>query len=198
MCRFIETVRVENGQICNADCHLQRIHATCRYHWGSFFYFSWEEIEKHIDDSCELSKLRFVYSQQGIEEISCLPYQRPMVRSLQIVADNDIDYRFKSLNRSGLLRLKEQQKTGDDILIVKNNHITDTSFTNVALYDGDKWYTPTTPLLYGTCRARLLTESKIHERTITLSQLSNYSHLSLINAMNDLGDLVLPMELVSF
>ncbi len=81
-----------------------------------------------------------------------------------------------------------QKENCDDILIVKNGIITDTSFSNIAFFDGKQWKTPKSPLLKGTCRERLLCEQKIFEKDINLNDLSNYKCYKLINAMRDLSD----------
>ena len=43
------------------------------------------------------------------------------------------------------IELKKQQGDCDEILIIRDNHLTDTSYTNVALYDGQQWFTPLYP-----------------------------------------------------
>ena len=76
----------------------------------------------------------------------------------------------------------------DDILIIKNNKITDTSFTNIAFYDGIKWVTPAFPLLKGTKRQKLIDENKIIEVDILLSDLNKFKKAILFNSMLDLED----------
>ena len=83
------------------------------------------------------------------------------IRTLKLVTANHIDYRYKSTDRSELNRLTAQKGNCDDIVIVKNGFITDTSFTNLALFDGHQWLTPAHPLLAGTQRALLLEQGKI-------------------------------------
>ena len=56
----------------------------------------------------------------------------------------------------------------DDILIVKNGLLTDTSIANIALYDGNDWYTPLHPLLKGTKRAELLDKGVLKEKEIKI------------------------------
>jgi 4-amino-4-deoxychorismate lyase len=81
-----------------------------------------------------------------------------------------------------------QRQNHDDILIVKNGLITDTSYSNVAFFDGQLWFTPHQPLLPGTARARLLHEGCLQEAKITLTDLHRFEKCSLINAMLPLGE----------
>ena len=63
------------------------------------------------------------------------------IRSLKVVVDDRIDYSFKSADRSSLNRLTAQKGDCDEIIIVKNGLVTDTSFTNIAVFDGEQWLT---------------------------------------------------------
>ena len=71
---------------------------------------------------------------------------------------------------------------------MKNGLITDTSYANIVFWDGQNWLTPSTPLLAGTKRARLLHESKIKEAEIRVDDLIKYEKARIINALNDLDD----------
>ena len=82
-----------------------------------------------------------------------------------------------------------QQARSGEIIIVKNNHITDTSFSNILFKKGKDWFTPSTYLLNGVQRQHLLQKNKIKEAEITMQNVSEYSHFQLINAMNDFDDM---------
>ena len=142
----------------------------------------------------ECSKLRFVYDKGGIHDITCTPYIRKEINSLRLVYDNNISYPYKSTDRSQLNELKKQQGDCDEILIVRDNHLTDTSYTNIALYDGEQWFTPSTPLLCGTMRQRLLDCGLLQEREIMVSNIPNYQYISLFNAMISLGEVILLID----
>jgi 4-amino-4-deoxychorismate lyase len=71
----------------------------------------------------------------------------------------------------------------DDILIVKDGYITDTSFSNIVFFDGEKWVTPARPLLRGTMRESLLKRNLIGEENITVDDLNKIKEARLINAM---------------
>ena len=106
-----------------------------------------------------------------------------------LVDGADIDYTYKSTNRDGLNLLRQKRGDADEILIVKHGEITDTSYTNVAFWDGAEWFTPVHPLLDGTYRASLIEKGILHEQMITLQDLGRFSKVSLINAMMNLGEM---------
>ena len=68
------------------------------------------------------------------------------------------------------------------------------SYTNIALYDGEQWFTPPTPLLCGTMRQRLLDCGLLQKREIMVSDIPNYQYISLFNAMIPLGEVILPID----
>ena len=81
-----------------------------------------------------------------------------------------------------------------DVLIVRNNLLTDTSIANVALEKEGVWYTPRTPLLKGIKRALLLERGVLTECDIPSDEISSYSHIALFNAMIDFQSLVLEIN----
>lgn len=80
---------------------------------------------------------------------------------------------------------------------MKNGLLTDTSFTNVAVFDGERWLTPKHPLLLGTKRASLLERQVIKEADISVETLMNAQKVSLINAMIDLGEIEITTQMVN-
>jgi 4-amino-4-deoxychorismate lyase len=107
------------------------------------------------------------------------------IKTLQLVEDNTIDYHLKYTDRTRLQKLLEGKGICDDILIVKNGLITDSSFCNIVFFDGSEWMTPATPLLKGTVRERLVTSGTITERNIMLTEVKNFCSFKLINSMRD-------------
>lgn len=85
--------------------------------------------------------------------------------------------------------LYEQRGTCDDIMIVKNGCITDSYNANLIFFDGRLWWTPDTPLLAGTQRARLLDEKRIFPRRIMPGDLVQFEKAGLINAMLNMNDM---------
>ncbi len=139
-----------------------------------------------------LYKCRVTYEERIID-ITFEPYRRRKIESLKLVRDDEIDYRYKCEDRRRINALLQLKGDCDDILIIKNNLITDTSFSNIALYDGARWITPAEPLLAGTKREQLLAEGLIFEDEIRAADMGKFRTASLINAMMELGDLTLPV-----
>ncbi len=194
MCQYIETIRVIDGCVCNLAYHEQRINRTRKEMLGLTELLRIVDLLKAVSLPMECSKLRFVYDKEGIHDITCTPYIRKEINSLHLVYDNNISYPYKSTDRSALNELKKQQGDCDEILIVRDNHLTDTSYTNIALYDGEQWFTPSTPLLCGTMRQRLLDCGLLQEREIMVSDIPNYQYISLFNAMIPLGEVILTVD----
>ena len=116
------------------------------------------------------------------------------IDSFQLVENNTYDYAFKFEDRKEFERMKTKAKT-EEIIIVKNNCITDTSYTNLLFLKDEKWYTPSTYLLNGVMRQHLLATSKIKETEITLQNIKEFTHFQLINSMNDFDDMfIYPIE----
>jgi 4-amino-4-deoxychorismate lyase len=132
-------------------------------------------------------KLRLQYAKH-IKQFECLPYQVKTVRSLRIVEVDQFDYRFKYADRGPLDYLHTQRKGCDDILISYRGYLTDSYYANLALYDGQKWWTPAHPLLKGVRREALCQSGKLHPTILRVKDLAHFRELRLINAMMDLED----------
>ncbi|MEI6683296.1 MAG: aminotransferase class IV [Bacteroidota bacterium] len=130
------------------------------------------------------ARCNIVYDSE-IREITFSRYEKRSIRSLKLVPCDTIDYHLKFSDRRRLETLLSLRGNCDDIIIVKNGLLTDTSFSNILLFDGVRWITPATPLLPGTCRERLLSEGKITEGEITPEELERFSGVKLINALRE-------------
>lgn len=183
---LIETIKCLDGRLWNLKFHQRRFdlaHKKCFA--GSEGISLRAAIE--IPEGCKtgLFKCRVLYSEK-IEKVEFLPHSYRSVKSLKLVEDNEIDYHLKFADRERLTSLFNQRDNCDDILIVKNGYITDSYTANTVFWDGTTWWTPDTPLLPGTQRARLLEEGKIKVCRITPGDLLKYTKVGLINAMQDL------------
>lgn len=182
---FIETIRVRNGILENIEFHKKRMFETCKEFDIDFKEDYLENIIIPKDLSSKELKLRIIYSKNSLEQ-SIEIYKRRKISSLRLIEANDIDYSFKYEDRDKLNNLLKQKEGADEILIIKNGFITDTSFSNIVLQDqSNQLFTPTTYLLNGTQRQRLLTLNQIKEIPITPKDLPHYKALYLINALND-------------
>jgi 4-amino-4-deoxychorismate lyase len=95
--------------------------------------------------------------------------------------ESDIEYSYKYADRTKLNALKDERF--DEIIIVKNGLITDTTISNLAFFDGEKWLTPKTPLLKGTKREELLKKGSLIIKDITPQDIKIFSKIAMINAV---------------
>lgn len=182
---FIETIRLTDGQLFNSRFHSQRLNDTRYSHFGEKSEWDLTQLITVPENFKKgLFKCRVTYGEQ-IEKIEFEPYQPRLVQRLRLVNDDTIEYSFKYRNRALLNELFSQRGDTDDVLIIKNGFVTDTSYANIVFWNGQQWSTPDTFLLAGTQRARLLEEGKIFEQKIRAQDIPKYSHARLINSMLD-------------
>lgn len=180
MCLLFESIRIEQGKVLNLDYHQKRVSKSSK--------MILERELNNITIPCDnkIYKLRISYDRMAIVGYSITEYIARNINSLSIVeVDSSFEYSLKYENRSIIDNLNSCRGNRDDILIVRNGYITDTSFSNILLFNGLDWHTPSTPLLEGTCRNRLLDESIIRCADIKLTDLKHYTKVMLINAMLD-------------
>lgn len=187
MSRLIETIKVGKKEFYNLAYHQQRMNKTRK----ELFC-----IEDEINLAAELKipatlsdsifKCRVIYSEK-ILAVEFHPYEARNIKSLQIVNADDIDYSYKYEDRSKLQKLL-CKCTADDVLIIKNGFVTDTSYSNIVLSKNSKFFTPDTFLLNGTKRQKLLDEKIIEQTKITPSDILWYEKIFIINSMMDLEE----------
>jgi len=183
MCRFFETIRITDGIPQYLHLHENRMNRTRNEIWGVVPSISLErQLLVPLFFSKGTVRCKLVYDKE-IKSVDFSFYQRKRIRSLMLVSCDTIDYHNKDLDRASLERLLEQKEQCDEIIIVKNGFITDSSMANLIFFDGKEWFTPAIPLLPGTCRERLLNSGLIHERKIKPADLDCYLGVKLINAM---------------
>lgn len=185
MYRLVESIKVQNKQFQHLEEHNRRFYEARSRLLGINEPMNLAQVLEIPETLTEgVYKCRVLYAAE-IEAVEFQPYVPRNVRSLKLVESPDIDYTFKYADRSALERLLLQKGRADDVLIVKNGHITDTSFSNVVLYNGSKWITPNTFLLDGTQRRWMLAKGLIVEESVTPSDLKRFVAIRPINAMLD-------------
>lgn len=180
---LFETVKVLHGEAFELQYHQQRIEYSFAVYYKKKPFFQLKDIlsiPKKFSNG--LFKLRFLYSDNAYQ-IEFSRYEPRMIDSLKIVESKVINYPLKLTDRAQITLLLQQKGEQQDILIVKDKLITDTSIANILFYDGSNWVTPSTPLLKGTCREKLLEAGKIKEAVIRLDDLHKFESFCLINAM---------------
>ncbi len=182
---LFETLCVQDGVIRHVEWHQWRYER-------SYFSLYGKKPPGHLMDGVAGPqksekgnfKLKISYNEHS-KKVECEKYILKPIDSLKLVIHNEIDYNLKFTDRSLLNALYRQKAGCDDILIVKNGRITDSSYCNVVFFDGADWVTPSTPLLRGTARERLLRSGRIREQDIDMRSLFRFESLKLINSMRD-------------
>lgn len=186
---LVETIKVENGNILDISFHNERM---IRSLYGIYGIRKKQDLGNIIRvpefARTGVYKCRVVYDDKTTK-IEFLPYTIRSVKTLKLVIDENICYPYKFIARDKITRLFEMRGDCDDILIIKNGTVTDSSYSNVIFRDfkGD-WVTPSTYLLPGTRRANLLKQKLITETGISSKDIPKYSEVKLINAMLGITD----------
>ncbi len=183
MYRFIETIKLLDGNFFNLDYHQRRMDQTMYQFFGKKGNIDLVHFltQQHFALN-GLFKCRIVYD-KTILSVEFLPYTIKPLRSLKVVHNNSIEYGHKFESRDQLMALYNQRKQHDDVIIVKNNLVTDASYANLIFYDGESWSTPNSCLLNGTMRQILIDQQKIKPVQISLSDIANFEKVKLINSM---------------
>jgi len=176
--QLFETIKIENNQIHNLIWHNQRLNQSRLVLFGEQHPLDLKEFIK-LPKKKGLYRCRVLYD-TTIRKVEYIPYQPKSVQRLKIVS-SQLDYAHKFDDRLELNALS--LPSYDDIIIEKNGLLTDTTIANIAFYDGQSWLTPSTPLLQGTTRERLLSDGFLTRKEIKKEDIKNYSHFALMNAM---------------
>ncbi len=191
---FIESVCFKNGDFQLLEYHQARMNRTFNYFYPGCQPYKLRQVLPKLKLE-GTHKIRIVYDQENLE-VELHEYAMRKIESLQIAHGNHINYDYKSEDRSEINQLV-RHSTADDILIAKDGCLTDSSYANLAFWDGEKWFTPKEPLLPGVKRAFLIKQGLIHEKKIRIEDINYYEKLCFINAMIDLEELTLPIYLIN-
>ena len=172
---YFETIRCEDFEVFHLPYHQARMAKTVGVNF--------DLVEYIYPPTAQLYKCKVMYDKNGILEIEYDLYKKRPINSFALIFDDNIEYSKKELDRDEIDLLFSKRAEADEIIIIKNGLLTDTSIANIAILHDDKWLTPKLPLLEGTTRKRLLDEGKIIEANITPTMLRNASKLALMNAM---------------
>lgn len=185
---FIETIKVKNGKAFYLEDHQKRMEASVRFCFGADAPVPSLAASIRVPDGIgdRWYKCRVVYG-KTIHSVEYEPYKIKTVKKLILREAPGISYNLKWRDRSALDQLKDNTEA-DDIIITQNGLITDGSFANLLFLKDGIWYTPDTPLLPGTQRARLLRDKKIVSKRISVNDLKAFEKVKWINAMLDMKD----------
>ncbi len=182
MSRLIETVRLEDGKFQRLSYHQQRMDDALDHFFRGTFIKLANELKQIDFPKQGLYKCRVIYDSH-IHKIEFEPYTIRLVSSLKMVEVPSISYPFKWEDRDKLMNAYDKRGTCDDVLIIRNGMITDTSYSNIVLKQEGEWITPSVCLLKGTMRQYLLDSGRIREEQVSVNDLPRFEKFKLINAM---------------
>ena len=174
---YFETIKCDDMEVYNLEYHQKRIAKTIgkNVHLLDYIY----------PPTNKLLKCKVIYDQDNILDVQFDEYNKRDIKKLKIVYDDYISYEYKYTNREQLNYLFSQKENADDVIIVKNGFITDTTIANIAIKIDMQWYTPKKPLLKGTSRQKYIDNGTLKEKEITIDMLKKAQEVALLNAMID-------------
>jgi 4-amino-4-deoxychorismate lyase len=175
---LLETVKCVDGKPLHLGYHQKR----CDDSLQKMGIHRRYELSRYLEPPKNgLYRCRILYDAHNLH-VEYFPYVFAPPSSLRAI-NSDINYDLKYANRENLDALFSLRSGCDDVAIIKNNLLTDTTKANIALFDETMWYTPKTPLLFGTTRARLLESAVLKTCTIALNEIQSFSKVAVMNAM---------------
>lgn len=186
MPRLLETICCQDGQLMSLSFHQERVRRST-YALGLTDFPDLQRIVIPKEAQKGRYKCRVVYRER-IEEVEFIPYYIRPVQRLALIKANHIDYACKYEDRALINAAFAERGAADDVLFVRQGLLTDTSYANIALWNGTRWLTPKQPLLRGTRRAQLLEQDRICISDIFVTDLHQFEKLALFNAMMDLEE----------
>ena len=189
MCQLVESLKLKDGVVQNLEYHQSRMNRSMEELFPDAARIDIKRVIS-IPENCAsgVFKVRVLYGSY-VEKIEIEPYHFRTIQSLKVVCHESVDYHLKYTDRQILQDLFARRGDCDDIIIIKNGLVTDSFAANLLFYDGEKWFTPTTPLLKGTKRQLLIDQGIIFEKKIREEDIRSYQKVGLINAMIDFEEM---------
>ena len=179
MSLFFETIKVLDRKAYNLKYHQKRMQKSVFENFSLKKEFDLNSLIKAPDEKFYRCK---IYYTKEIEKIEFIEYAPKKIESFRLV-ESDIEYPYKFTDRSEIEKLLSEKNGADDIIILKNGFVRDTSIANLAFFIDGKWITPDTPLLKGTMRAYLLDMGKIFLGKISIKELKSSKKIAIMNAL---------------
>ena len=194
MSRFIESIKLLDGQFYRLPFHQARVNGIFECFFPNTQPFDLELLLKNEKFPYKgIYKCRIVFD-SNIQLIEFVPYTRREIKSLKLVETQIEPTAYKSEQREKINEAYNQRANCDDIIMLNYGYLSDASYANIALWDGENWYTPTRPIIYGTQRAALLQSGIIIEKNILKENLLDYKRIRLFNAMVEFGEIELELN----
>jgi 4-amino-4-deoxychorismate lyase len=176
---LLETIKVEAGEAQHLDYHNQRFNSSRK---------SLYEINRVLDlgnyiipPSNQRYRCRILYDQE-IRKVEYFPYRPKIIQKIALI-ESTVQYSFKYADRRIFERLLAASPQSDEVLIVQNGYLTDTTIANIAFLEKGRWITPDKPLLHGTTRKRLINEGLLTPKAIRKDEIHRFDSFALMNAM---------------
>jgi 4-amino-4-deoxychorismate lyase len=174
---YFETIKCFDNEVFNLEYHNRRVANTIGLNLN---------LQEYIyPPSSKLYRCKLIYNEYEVLDVQYFEYTKRHIKSFKLIFDDIIEYSKKYLNREDLEKLFLKREYADEIIIVKNGLVTDTSIANIAIFDGQVWLTPKNCLLEGTTKSRLLEERFLIEKNVTVDMLKDAKKIALMNAMID-------------
>jgi len=194
MSRFIESIKLKDGVFYRLKFHQQRLNKAFEtFYPNEEPIWLYDALIQQMIPADGIFKCRMIYNTELIET-EFIPYVRREIKTLRAIEMNISTVPYKPEDRTPFNEAFANRGDCDDVLIFRNGLLTDSSYSNVALFDGKDWFTPKTPLIYGTNRAELLQNGKLTEKDISITDLKQYQQIALFNAMIEFGEIVLGID----
>ena len=186
--RLLETIQIENGQAKHLSYHNERMNRSRHQLICAAGDIYLEEVLKIPEEFQQgIVKCRVLYNEQ-VCHIEFEHYRKRKTDAFHLI-ETQLIYDHKFEDRSVFEELKYPFSPSSEIILVKNGFITDTSYSNLVFKDKNgNWLSPKNPLLLGTQREFLLDEGIIEEYEIKVSDLDQFTHFMMINAMLDFNE----------
>lgn len=194
MYQFIESIKLLDGKFYRLERHQERIDQIFDVFFPAKDKIQLSELFENQSFPNEgFFKTRVVFDEE-LEILEFIPYKLPTIKTLKIIETEIENAFYKSTDREKINLAFSMKEDCNDVLFVKNGLITDTSYCNVAFFDGENWFTPKVPLILGTQRKNLLNKNLIIEKDIKLSCIKNFQYVCLFNAMIEFKEIIIPIE----
>lgn len=185
---FIESIKYSNGKYYLPEFHQERFYRTREKYYPGKQVIDLSQVLVPPADLLKdkVYKCRVSYG-ECIGEIVYEEYSPKSISQFYLIScPDEFDYSSKFADRSFFAKAKSNLKENEDYIYIKRGLITDCSFANLVFGDGEKLFTPSTPLLEGVKRAFYLKQGIIIETEIKVKDLARFKDVFIINAMLDL------------
>jgi 4-amino-4-deoxychorismate lyase len=192
-----ESIAVMDGRYLNVPGHMARMQRTAKVLWNIDLPNDYLKKRLPLYSPEGLYKCRFMYNVDGFA-IEFRGYKPQHINQLILTEVPHMAYEFKYTDRSEINNYTSNLDNGIDVLFTRNGYLMDTSYCNVALLKEGIWYTPETPLLFGTQRAVGIEAGVLKLASMHRDDLPNYECITLFNALNPIGKVCLPCSAIVY